>query len=707
MKKDEKGGGVAIKHVKMTCNWKKEDYFSLLIAKDKKAHDALEMLVDDLHTEKDATILTFLSHSGAEDFLWGLSNLLGCDNPRLSISENGCSRILHHQNAQHILTKLVQSLGVDEAERMLSALAKMLSCNDTGASKNACFALSCLATNTEGHTRLLNNIHSDDILRTLSELLSADDSETGWFAAMTLRTLASQPRGCLRLRDHPQVIPALKSIERKTDVNADLKEEATTTLDVLKNVRRKCGSKCVYTGKENFVEINGLQPCTQYTYKLRAYTEGDESPFIPFAPENLRVLGDKMVEHTYEMCSIITGLQASTSYDVSVCASTTKGKGAHAPSKPMVQVLGRNEIHISWHPPEVPLGRITRYDVIMNNKVIYSVDSNRPPLYQPPRKESIDEERSNTPKDHGKSPGDDVREISPSHKTSPDIKKESQQHQPPPVPKTRSPGLSVHFKEPHPSSYKKPQKPEALAINHKMFPVSMSYVSIQGGDREEVMASSHPNDQDSLKRERSSMDSANSVLKMQRSRTMIHSGRTNLRTHPLNESFNNSHTRNVQDVNLTPSTVSLDTANKNKQSKTKPIINDLPIKSVKNPSPVTESDLTTVSDTNKSSEHVITSAHRSHKSSAHRSHHTNYESGDKNVKTTEKLNNHSERPKSIKETFLPKPSLPSQQYLESGGTNWGSRTLPSPRSSYEFDKSLWICLYIVYQKFEFYSISEI
>lgn len=66
----------------MTCNWTKEDYFSLLIAKDKKAHDALEMLVDDLHTEKDATILTFLSHSGAEDFLWGLSNLLGCDNPR-------------------------------------------------------------------------------------------------------------------------------------------------------------------------------------------------------------------------------------------------------------------------------------------------------------------------------------------------------------------------------------------------------------------------------------------------------------------------------------------------------------------------------------------------------------------------------------------------------------------------------------------------
>ena len=37
----------------------------------------------------------------------------------------------------------------------VSLLAKMLCCNDAGASKNACFALSCLATSKEGHTRLL------------------------------------------------------------------------------------------------------------------------------------------------------------------------------------------------------------------------------------------------------------------------------------------------------------------------------------------------------------------------------------------------------------------------------------------------------------------------------------------------------------------------------------------------------------------------
>ena len=70
-------------------------------------------------------------------------------------------------------------------------------------------------------------------MRTLSELLNAEDGETGWFAAMlvppqqpaslllfshnvrrmfffrTLRTLASQQKGCLRLRDHPSVLDAL------------------------------------------------------------------------------------------------------------------------------------------------------------------------------------------------------------------------------------------------------------------------------------------------------------------------------------------------------------------------------------------------------------------------------------------------------------------------------------------------------------------
>ena len=46
--------------------------------------------------------------------------------------------------------------------------------------------------------------------------------------------------------------------------------------------------------------------------------------------------------------------------------------GAHAPTKPEVTVRGRFELHISWKPPEVPLGKITRYDVKMNGEIIHS-----------------------------------------------------------------------------------------------------------------------------------------------------------------------------------------------------------------------------------------------------------------------------------------------------------------------------------------------
>ena len=64
------------------CNWVNEAYFSDLMCTDKKAHTALELLVDDLHLDKEKTIYTFMCHSGSEDFLWGLVRLLGSDNPR-------------------------------------------------------------------------------------------------------------------------------------------------------------------------------------------------------------------------------------------------------------------------------------------------------------------------------------------------------------------------------------------------------------------------------------------------------------------------------------------------------------------------------------------------------------------------------------------------------------------------------------------------
>ena len=66
----------------MVLNWMKGDYFAQLMMRDKRSHTALEMLVDDLHSDKERTINRFLCHSGSEDFLWGLVRLLGNENAR-------------------------------------------------------------------------------------------------------------------------------------------------------------------------------------------------------------------------------------------------------------------------------------------------------------------------------------------------------------------------------------------------------------------------------------------------------------------------------------------------------------------------------------------------------------------------------------------------------------------------------------------------
>ncbi|KAL8562936.1 hypothetical protein ACOMHN_004628 [Nucella lapillus] len=737
------------------CNWANESYFSDLMCTDKRAHTALELLVDDLHSDKDKTIYTFMCHSGSEDFLWGLVRLLGSDNSRvagnsayiigtlaeldlgcarimalakgrhsesrriladltcmltfddaesvmnaagtmgtlaesqegrawmlsepcindmiqhitsllnndnlwtasnsalvlarLCISEDGCNAILSHPNTQSILSRLVQALGVDEAgrgmnaafaigrlcdmdsgrqrllslqdsEKMISSLAKMLSCEDAGASKNACFALSCLATNLEGHNRLLLNVHSDDVLRTLAQLLSAQDSETGWFAAMTLRTLASQPKGCLRLRENNHVICSLKLTEVQADVNPDLKEEVIITLEILKRLDRPApptvevkgsdslrmhweplttksgfaikyqlyeGTRSIYDGPSCEFFVEGLKPSQHYLYKLRAYTEGDITAFsepvpvtteedLPGPPSSVQVLGCTisqlkvgweppeqcngvikgyyvyqgrgMVEHTTDLTSIITGLSANTTYEVQVCAATSKGKGerstvtgttaelgAHAPPKPHVQVIGRHEMHITWEPPEVPLGRITRYDLSMNGKGVYSgmdlafaalrltpdteytfvvtaltnegrfeskatkkktskdeYDASRPPLYQPPQKKEAEEEvkqasskkrrsvtelqkATRTPSSSGKKARTAVKGGGPSQgrrDSRPNTHKESS---------SRTSPSSLTGKDASTSAHRQHRTDRTNHVK-AAFPVTVSYVSIQGGD---------------------------------------------------------------------------------------------------------------------------------------------------------------------------------------------------------------------------------
>ncbi|KAF6776786.1 hypothetical protein AHF37_03912 [Paragonimus kellicotti] len=86
-------------------------------------------------------------------------------------------------------------------------------------------------------------------------------------------------------------------------------------------------------------------------------------------------------EKTTETNAIISGLLPKTLYTFSVCLVNGKGAGPSTaltlktldsgirwPSKPMVTVLGRSEVTVSWEPPKLTPGRIMRYEVYLNRK---------------------------------------------------------------------------------------------------------------------------------------------------------------------------------------------------------------------------------------------------------------------------------------------------------------------------------------------------
>ncbi|XP_039270176.2 uncharacterized protein LOC120344915 isoform X1 [Styela clava] len=405
---------------------------------------------------------------------------------RITISESGSQAILDHPRSKYILTRLIQSLGNDtagrgmnaafaigrlldtkigkerllyspDAEKMIMSLCRMLTKGDMGGAKNACFAISCMATDVEGNQRVLsNNLFQDVVNRLILLLSNTDDAEAAWFAAMTLRTISTHKQGVLRLRQNNDVESALMKVKNKPRNSKELNEEIDKTLMYLKKLDQPDppvvevinstsiqvqwkpvntnsglqityklfnGNKVIYKGLDLQRTVNDLQPFTSYSFKVRASTLGDDSPFsdivpattdedVPSAPTFLRIigatptqlrltwnspehrngilkgytiyLGEKIMDVITEMSYIISRLTPATRYIVHVCASTSKGLGeratvetvtdelgAHAPEKPNLTVIGRNEIHVAWMPPAVPLGRFFRYELCMNDRVVY------------------------------------------------------------------------------------------------------------------------------------------------------------------------------------------------------------------------------------------------------------------------------------------------------------------------------------------------
>ncbi|XP_038045583.1 fibronectin type III domain-containing protein 1-like isoform X2 [Patiria miniata] len=348
-----------------------------------------------------------LQHPDSEKMMSRLCSMLAS-------KDSGCGK-----NACYAISCLATSaqghgrlLGHKSSEVMLQRLGSQLSNEDSETAWFAAMTLRTLASKRAGCLRLRNHSHVVPALQIVqcrgpSHQDLKDEVE---LTLELLKTLHQPPPPRLQVKGHGEIFAEWDEVALKSGLEV--------------TYRLYNDSEILYDGKSLSHLVTGLRADTQYSFRLQLSTEGDDSPLSevavatteespPDTPQGLRILavtisqlklgwappefnngalkgyvvynGKQPVETTTELSSIVSGLTPGTTYDLHVCAFNHKGKGPkatitatttelgkHAPGKPSLTVRGRSEIHVTWTPPEFPLGRLHRFELTQNGKVIYS-----------------------------------------------------------------------------------------------------------------------------------------------------------------------------------------------------------------------------------------------------------------------------------------------------------------------------------------------
>ncbi|XP_051516003.1 uncharacterized protein LOC127419023 [Myxocyprinus asiaticus] len=179
---------------------------------------------------------------------------------RLSLCEEACQKILSHPSASRTFRHLVKCLSCGHKDTaMNAAFAVGLLC-ESGQNKSlilreakdhelvsrlqalistrsgvemgqtACFGMSCLANDEDGHALLMESTSCTAVLDGLLQLLRSTDPDTVWFAAMTIRVLVSRPRGVVLIRTHCPLQAQLKLLSMSSSTGPELQEEVSMCL---------------------------------------------------------------------------------------------------------------------------------------------------------------------------------------------------------------------------------------------------------------------------------------------------------------------------------------------------------------------------------------------------------------------------------------------------------------------------------------------
>ncbi|XP_036436094.1 uncharacterized protein LOC118814548 [Colossoma macropomum] len=187
---------------------------------------------------------------------------------RLSLCEMACRKLISHSSASRTIRRLVQCLahshtdtamnaaftigrlcGSEQGRRVILAEAKeyrlasslqALLSNGAGpeAGQTACFTLSCLASEVDGHALLMESSSCPALLNGLLSLLKSGDPDSTWFAAMTVRVFVSRPIGVIRVREHKSLEEQLKCLSVFPSTGPELQEELSASLRKLRHLSK-------------------------------------------------------------------------------------------------------------------------------------------------------------------------------------------------------------------------------------------------------------------------------------------------------------------------------------------------------------------------------------------------------------------------------------------------------------------------------------
>ncbi|XP_071947766.1 uncharacterized protein [Antedon mediterranea] len=396
----------------MALNWRRKEYFKLLIGDADEAHGALELLVDDLHKDKPRTVATFLEHCGSEDFLWGLISMLRHNSPRVA----GNSAYILGTLAEHHVgqTRVLALIYGQHEHSILVDLCNMLEYDDSESVMNAAGTLGTLAETAEGRAWMLSEQCMDTMIHRVMALLTSESMWTASNAALVLARLSISEEGCHHLLHHQQshqlltrLIQSLGVDEAGTGMNAafavgricdteegreklikhqDITKMISVLTDMLSSKDPGCSKNacfaisCLAGNEEGHALLLNHLRCDIMLRRLAEQLHSTDQETSWFAAMTLRTLASKkkgclvLRDHVVIVPALqeINGASGiSNDLQDEVVLTLELLKKLDKPNPPVLEVKGPRELMVTWDITTLESGLDIIYMLYLDNTVLY------------------------------------------------------------------------------------------------------------------------------------------------------------------------------------------------------------------------------------------------------------------------------------------------------------------------------------------------